>query len=274
MKKKLIIGLGIFYFTIVFIIVILGVIRKTPTNLSQAAKETLPGTSTHDSLFEDNQPTKNQTPSPTLMGSKKTTEHTFTISGSATLKYTETQNGYPSQRSKTPVITSSPTSINTPIPTHITPQATITSNKTKTPTSTQPQATASRTNTLSPTLTQTPSHTPTSESQTGWEGDWMISFEKTDGSFLSGTMTVNIVGSDLSASAELGGDQYSLEGIIYYQVGEVATGSWNNSTSSGYFWWINEEEDQFRGSRENHFAFCGARTGDNLPEPCLQLPPR
>ena len=252
------------------IIVVVGVIVNTPKDLSQAAPETLPGTLTYDFLLEYTQPVMTQTTEPTSMESIQTKEQTLAISVTTTPEHTITQPGYPLPSSKTPENTTAP------IPTDTPPKAITATTKSKTPTKTQPQATASRTSTITPTRTQThtPSLTATSAPQTSWEGEWIVAFEQTDGSSLSGTMMVNIIGSDLSASAELGGDQYSFEGFIYYQAGELATGTWNNSTTSGYFWWIIKEEGQFRGNRENHFAFCGARTGINLPEPCLQLPSR
>ncbi len=129
-----------------------------------------------------------------------------------------------------------------------------------TPTPTQPAA-PSPTNTPSPTATQ----------PSGWQGDWNISFQKEDGTYLSGQISVTMNGSDLTAEGLIDGIRYQFTGRLIYN-NLLMIGTWSSPLTSGSFNWILFGPDQFVGNRDLWYGFCGARQGSNPPNPCY-LPP-
>lgn len=149
---------------------------------------------------------------------------------------------------------------------------------TSTVTATQkPSNTPTPTKTLTPTATQEPSKTATltlaPTLQSGWEGEWVTYFERLDGSIGVGTLEFTLQGTDMTAVMRLDNLDYLFDGIIF-NVGKYATGSWSSPNGQGYFWWNLQENGQFRGCHENHYAFCGSRSGIDQPSPCLELPSR
>ena len=129
-----------------------------------------------------------------------------------------------------------------------------------TPTPTRPAA-PSPTNTPSPTATQ----------PSGWQGDWDISFQKEDGTYLSGQISVNMNGSDLAAEGLINGIRYQFTGRLIYD-NQHMMGTWSSPQTSGSFNWTLVSPNQFAGDRDLWYGFCGARQGSNLPTPCY-LPP-
>lgn len=129
-----------------------------------------------------------------------------------------------------------------------------------TPTPTQPAA-PSPTNTPSPTATQ----------PSGWQGDWNISFQKEDGTYLSGQISVTMNDSDLTAEGLINGIRYQFTGRLIYD-NQHMMGTWSSPQTSGSFNWTLVGPNQFAGDRDLWYGFCGARQGSNLPTPCY-LPP-
>ena len=135
---------------------------------------------------------------------------------------------------------------------------------TQTRTST-PTLTATATPTKTATLTQTPTL------QIGWAGDWMVFWQLENQTYIEGTISIEVIGTDFTASGTLDGIDYSFTGRVI-QDGEVAFGNWTSSTSNGNFIWTEVANGQFGGSRDLVFGFCGVRDGVDPPEPCY-IPP-
>lgn len=125
------------------------------------------------------------------------------------------------------------------------------------------------TRTVMPSATSTPTATATQVS--GWQGDWMISFQRDDGSYLSGEMIVTLNGEQLLAEAEFNGSPYQFNGRLSRN-GQVASGTWSSAQTSGSFTWTLVTADQFGGDRDLLYGICGARPGVDLPDPCY-IPP-
>ena len=130
-------------------------------------------------------------------------------------------------------------------------------------------ATVTRTATPIPTNTSTPTQIPTL--QTGWAGEWKVNWQLDNQTYVEGSLTVEVVDTDFTASGVIGGTNYSFTGRIIFD-GETAFGNWTSATSSGGFIWRDVGEGQFGGSRDNNFGFCGARSGVEPPNPCY-IPP-
>lgn len=179
---------------------------------------------------------------------------TQTRTATAALTLTRTSAASSTQtRTATATLTQTRTSAASSTPTH-------------TPTST---LTATATPTKTATLTQTSTPTPTL--QTGWAGEWKVSWQMDDGNYVEGTISVGVSGTDFTASGAIGGINYTFTGIIVDQE-LTAFGSWTSPTSNGSFIWQAVGDGQFGGSRDLDFGFCGAREGSDLPEPCY-IPP-
>jgi len=189
---------------------------------------------------------------------------TPTRTATATLTQTRTPAG-PSTQTRTPVVPSTQTRTATATLTQTRTSA-APSTLTHTPAST---LTATATPTKTATLTQTSTPTPTL--QTGWAGEWKVSWQMDDGNYVEGTISVGVSGTDFTASGAIGGINYTFTGIIVDQE-LTAFGSWTSPTSNGSFIWQAVGDGQFGGSRDLDFGFCGAREGSDLPEPCY-VPP-
>lgn len=173
-----------------------------------------------------------------------------------------------------PVPTSQTASTNTPVPTNtaiatITPVPTNTTISTDAPTGTF-TATATATKTATATATATQTLAPTL--QTGWAGEWNVFWQLDDQTYVEGTLSIEVVGTDLTASGLLDGNEYSFTGRIIYN-GKTSVGKWTSALSSGSFIWIDVGEGQFGGNRDQNFGFCGAREGIKAPQPCF-IPPQ
>lgn len=176
----------------------------------------------------------------------------------------------------TPGITPSATNTVPPVFSTVTPQTpTAASYPVATNPLTAPTSTPTRTATRTPTATQTATtiHTATQTAtpQSGWAGEWVVYLEQKDGSYLSSTINISVDGTQLGASATIGGIAYTYSGTIYND-GQIATGSWVTATADGWFWWTTSGIGQFTGSNEARLGFCGARIGLSRPQPCKELP--
>lgn len=125
------------------------------------------------------------------------------------------------------------------------------------------------TRTAMPSATSTPTATATQVS--GWQGDWMISFQRDDGSYLSGEISVTINGDQLFAEGLINGNQYQFTGKLA-STGQVVRGIWSSTQTSGSFTWTLVTADQFGGDRDLMYGVCGARPGADMPNPCY-IPP-
>jgi len=130
-----------------------------------------------------------------------------------------------------------------------------------------PIATPTRTATTAPSPTPTPTATP----QTGWQGEWVIRFQQTDGAYLNGEMSVTINGTDLNASAVIDGVPFTFSGRVL-SGGSIASGTWSSTQASGSFTWTLVQNNQFGGDRDLYYGICGSRAGIPFPEPCY-IPP-
>lgn len=206
------------------------------------------------------------TSSPILSGPTATAENTTPQAGTPTPIPTQTRTATAAlTQTSTPAASSTQTRTATATLTQTRTSA-VPSTQTRTPTST---LTATATPTKTATLTQTSTPTPTL--QTGWAGEWKISWQMDDGNYVEGTISVGVSGTDFTASGAIGGINYTFTGIIVDQE-LTAFGSWTSPTSNGSFIWQAVGDGQFGGSRDLDFGFCGAREGSDLPEPCY-VPP-
>lgn len=115
--------------------------------------------------------------------------------------------------------------------------------------------------------------TPTQQVQSGWGGEWIIYLEQADGTYQTGLMNVIVSGTDISATAIIGGSQYYFTGFTYIE-GTQVTGPWQNESASGDYWWLFVSGTQFGGMQDMQYGFCGARAGSDRPNPCYYEPPR
>lgn len=128
--------------------------------------------------------------------------------------------------------------------------------------------------TLAPLASNTPvfSMTPTSTLGMGvWEGHWNIWYQNSRGNYSSSVMTVQIAGTQFSASATIDNINYSFKGRVILQGSEVE-GEWKTLQTEGDFWLQMVSSDSFVGSREVRFGFCGNREDVERPDLCRKLP--
>lgn len=127
-------------------------------------------------------------------------------------------------------------------------------------------ATPTATRTRTP-LPVTATATQTQSTQSEWEGVWVGYLQQADGSYRSGPLIVKLNGSQISAVFIAGEIDMSL-------IGEVlpsnlqANGSYTLPSGEGWFYWVREGDQQFRGTVDNRLAFCAAREGTGQPDPC------
>jgi len=129
---------------------------------------------------------------------------------------------------------------------------------------TSPTATATRTATRTSTSTQTA--TPA----LGWTGQWMVYIQQSNGTYMSGTIELEVNGVNLTGMGSINGVLYVFQG--YALDNEHAEGRWTSPTADGYFRWQMVASGQFAGSNEDAYGFCGTRPGGSQPEPCVILP--
>ena len=145
----------------------------------------------------------------------------------------------------------------------LTPPATITSSPS--PTSTQsptPDLSAS------PTLSPTPSQTPTPS--VIWADNWFISVGPEP--LTQYTMLLVHIGNSLSGTFNAGGDNIvTISGRLNTNYMQVV-GTWSSTSgASGTFEWLRQADSHlFVGNLDNGSeAWCGARAGQSIPNPCF-----
>ena len=227
----------------------------SPTRTTQT-----PGEPTQSSSQETPQP---QAPSPVFATPTLAGELPATAAASATAAFVLT----PTSTSPVQIPTSTSKSATQPI-VNQTRTSTPTQTKTATPTQT---ATPTLTQTATPTLTRTATPTSTQAQQTGWAGEWKVFWQLENQAYIEGTISIEVVGTDFTASGTVDGVDYVFNGRIVDQ-GLTAFGNWTSPSGNGKFIWNAVTEGQFGGSRDLYFGFCGARQGIIQPEPCY-IPP-
>ena len=137
--------------------------------------------------------------------------------------------------------------------------------------------TATRTSTPSPTptatQTNTPSPTPSATQPATWPGEWVIYWLLPNGTTRSGTLTVSLEQTQLSASADFGQIQMTFSGTVYTD-GKEISGNYAQPSESGTFFWLMNATGQFIGNLDNLVGFCGAKQGMPQPNPCEYFTPR
>ncbi|MBI4770384.1 MAG: hypothetical protein HY784_08255 [Chloroflexi bacterium] len=134
-----------------------------------------------------------------------------------------------------------------------------------------PTGTASLTPTPSstPTVTATPTPTGTPLPPVNWGSTYSIKIGDTDADMYL-VQNDNTVGADIAP----GGNSYHLSGVLSADTLTV-TGAFSGSGSGTFFWHMAPGGDQFSGNWVEGgltTAFCGARNGAPLPDPCLGNP--
>lgn len=229
-------------------------ITLSPDNSLSAELQLTNTNQASDAKTATNLPSGTQSPSANMTG---------TASASS-----DTANILPLSATSTPV--NRPTETTQPGSTR-TPSPSATSTPTNRPTQTiQPGSTP--TVTKKPANTITPSPTPTSSLQTGWAGEWIVYLEKANGTYRSGIVYLDTDGNKITGSATIEGQQYSIDGFIFEE--NKAEGFLTTQNSTSYFRWTELSSNQFGGSSDDIYGFCGNRQGGDKPEPCKILPER
>jgi len=172
----------------------------------------------------------------------------------------------PTPQASDPIPTGNP--VDTPTPTVSFPQATNYPVQTET---TYPDFTETTqpTQTAYPTAIFIQTSTPTPV-VSAWEGIWNIWYQ-TSGGYIPATLSVQVNGTNLTATSRINGVNFSFDGEIDTQNNQVE-GVWLTGASQGIFWWRMNSAETFIGSRENSFGFCGNRETTTQPNPCLEVP--
>ena len=162
------------------------------------------------------------------------------------------------QNKKTPQPLGSPQSISTQ---QLTQRQPTTYTYKITPAKTSSSLTAS----LTPTVTITQSGEPFQ--QTGWAGSWTAYLEQTNGTYLSGPLTVTLSGNSLQGTANLGGTTMTVTSDLADSSNTIY-GAYSLGAGNGTFVWLQISDQSFKGNIDNELAFCAARPGGTLPDPC------
>ncbi len=120
--------------------------------------------------------------------------------------------------------------------------------------------------TMLPVYTPPPTPTPSFL----WGGGWTVWAGPMGGPFTSGTMTVTINGTSISATLSIGGGTVTFTGSTSTDYKSVG-GSWVAGTNTGSFEWFAKGTSQFTGNYSQGsttFEMCGARSGGR-PDPCF-----
>ncbi len=133
------------------------------------------------------------------------------------------------RKSQTTTETSTKTVQTTPSPTRTSYQSWtgVTATQTQVNTSFPTTATATKTSVPSITRTSTTIPTSTQTQETGWQGEWSAFLEISDGVYVTGTLIIDVAGTDLTGTGTFDGIAYAFDGALY-QNGDIATGSWTS----------------------------------------------
>ena len=141
------------------------------------------------------------------------------------------------------------------------------------PTSTQPVLPGPTQNKPTGTYsTLTPLPTQTKIAQAPWVGEWTVWFQHPDETFIAGKIKITFNALQLIGIGKIGGVQYELDILGFDE--EKAEGYWTTPATSGYFRWKFINANQFGGSHDEYFGFCGTREKSGKPDPCVILPLR
>ena len=204
-----------------------------------------PGQSTQGGTPETQQPVDNQTQTDATVITPESQPGTPPLPGQPTMMITNTQ-GLPIivTQTRASVLPNQPTFTRTP-----------TKKPTDTPTVT-PSKTPTPTNTLVPTL------------PTGWAGEWTFYVGEGDGPYKSANGNVSLDGLTAEGLFTLDGVAFSfIAGLSEDQLNLNGRYEWG-ATEGWLNWVMDSNHVQFRGTLDNVYAFCAARDGMPMPEPC------
>jgi len=248
LKKKVIILISALYIIILGVVLVVGLSRDASQEVSSNSTQPDSPIAVEDT---------NETPVSTIPENEEST------------LVSTAESSQTSDETPEPTWTTTSTRQTTPFPTRTSSQSWPAATATKTQSHAQSSATATITQTTVPTSTRT---STTQTQETGWQGEWAAFLEISTGSYTTGTLNIDIVGTDLTGTGIFDGVDYVFDGVLY-QDGVIATGSWTTSSDEGVFWWYETDSGEFAGSSENHWGFCGNRSGGGQPDPCLMKPP-
>lgn len=122
---------------------------------------------------------------------------------------------------------------------------------------------------LGTSITPTMTRTATSDisQQAGWSGSWTAYLEQTNGTYLSGPMTVTVLGNTLQGTANLGGTTMTVTSDLSGSSNTIY-GAYSSGTGNGAFAWLQISDQSFKGNIDNKLAFCASRPGGVQPDPC------
>ena len=104
-----------------------------------------------------------------------------------------------------------------------------------------------------------------------WAGSWNIWYQNSSGNYYASVMTVQISGTQFSATTTINNINYSFRGDLIKQGSEVE-GEWETLQTDGTFWLQMVSSDSFVGSNEARFGFCGDREAADRPDSCRKMP--
>ncbi len=166
-------------------------------------------------------------------------------------------------------VTSTPVQASASAPVVLTPTATKKPATTQAATSTSaPTQTRTPTRTATITPTGTATLTPSPTLQTGWAGEWTFYVGEGDGPYKSANGTISLDGLTAEGLFTLDGVAFSfIAGLSEDQLNLNGRYEWG-ATEGWLNWVMDSNHVQFRGTLDNVYAFCAARDGMPMPEPC------
>lgn len=186
----------------------------------------------------------------------------------------------PTSNSIEPLTTQAPSVTLPPVQTPSSPVVILT--PTVTSKSSTPQAATStmaptQSRTSTPTQTRTPTQTatltPSPTLQTGWAGEWTFFVGKGDDPYKSANGNVSLDG--LTAEG-----LFKFDGVAFSFIADLSenqsylNGRYEWGATEGWLNWVmDSNQSQFRGTLDNVYAFCAARVGMPMPEPCGEYVP-
>ncbi len=181
----------------------------------------------------------------------------------------------PAATSIEPVITQGSSGTLPPVQTPTSPVMILSPTATKKPATTQattstpaPTQTRTPTRTVTSTPTRTATLTPSPTLQTGWAGEWTFYVGEGDGPYKSANGNVSLDGLTAEGLFTLDGVAFSfIAGLSEDQLNLNGRYEWG-ATEGWLNWVMDSNHVQFRGTLDNVYAFCAARVGMPMPEPC------
>ncbi len=131
----------------------------------------------------------------------------------------------------------------------------------------QPGSTPTPTRQSTNTPLPSPTLTPSSIFQKGWEGDWTFFLDNGNGGYFTGTLSITLSGKDVIGKAVIDGSSYEFVGQLSADRTSIM-GDYTSGTNTGWFYWVFISDSQFGGMLDNRYAFCASRNGAEKPGQC------